>query len=413
MEITDTQKKVVYSAIFLLGVAAVAFLLWFVFFRQVKTDVIIAENVNGATGLPNINELLANINANINGVVNEEPVLPGIDQVARGGLTDTDVLTPGVDALDPAISGDGTSMRFYNPDDDKFYRVDADGNITQIGTAQFPDVESIAWGNTNDEVILEFPDGSNIYYDLRTDRQVTLPKEATEFDFSPTDSQISFKYLHVDKERRVLAVSNPDGSAARTLESLGENENIVKVEWSPTGKVAAQYSEFIDLYRQKMSFVGLKGENFKATVVEGRGLRTEYSPDGEQMLYSVYSNTTDNKAGLWIVDVDGDDIGKNRTELQVNTFANKCAFAGDGRYVYCGVPQDSKSGFGLVPDLLEDVSDDIYRIDTTTGLKTKIATPVDDEGNADYQVESMVVTDDGSSLIFQDSSGELVKIDLE
>jgi len=411
---TEAQKKVVYSTIFLLGVVAIAFLLWYVFFRKPVSDVIIAENVNVVTGLPNINDLLQNININVNGEpVNEDPTLPGVDRVARGGLTDTDVLTPGVNALDPVVDGDGSSMRFYNPDDNKFYRVDGEGNISQIGSAEFPDVESISWGNTTDEVILEFPDGSNVYYDLKSGRQVTLPKEATEFDFSPTDSQISFKYLHTDKERRVLAVANPDGTGARTLESLGQNEGNVTVEWSPTGKVAAHYSEFVDLYRQELGFVGLKGENFKGTVVEGRGLRTEYAPNGEQMLYSVYSNATDNKASLWVVDADGNDIGKNRKELEVNTFANKCGFSSSSQYVYCGVPQDAKSGFGLVPELLDGVPDDIYRIDTKTGLKSKIATPVNDAGNNDYQVQSLTVSDDGKYLIFQDASGELIKVSLQ
>ncbi len=416
MELSEIQKKILYSGLFLLGIIAIGYLLYFVFFRTTESDIIIDENVNVTTGLPNVNDLL-NINEdNINdeNLNTEEPTLPGVDAIARGGLTDTDILTPGMKAQDPAISRDGNSMRFYNPDDNKFYRVDADGNITQIGDATFPDVETVTWGNTTDETILEFPDGTNIYYNLNTGRQVTLPKEAEEFDFSPTDSQIAFKYMHIDPERRVLAVSNPDGTSARTLESLGENGDRVDVRWSPTGKVAANWAEFIDLNRQELGFVGLKGENFKGTIVEGRGLRRNYSSDGQQLLYSVYSEATDNKPSLWIVDADGSNIGNNRSELQLNTFADKCAFSGDSKTIYCGVPSVQKSGFGLVPGVLGDTADDIYKIDLVTGLKTKIATPVNENGEATYQVESMVVTEEGDKLIFQDAlTGEIIKIDIK
>jgi hypothetical protein len=409
MTLSPTTKRILYALLLLAAVLAIGYIIYVVFFApsdQGQTN----QNVNNANGgLPNINDILANLNVQVNtngGVVG----LPGIDTVAAGGLTETEVLTPQIETIAPAQAKDG-SMRYYEAEDGKFYKVDGNGNIVQIGDAQFRGVDNISWAGTTNEVILEFPDGSNIYYNLDTDKQVTLPKEFEEFDFSPTDSQIAFKYMHIDPERRVLAVSNPDGSSARTLESLGNNANRVDVEWSPTGKVAASYAEFIDLNRQEVGFVGLKGENFKGTIVEGRGLKSQYSKDGKNLLYSVYSSATDYKPTLWIVGADGDDIGSNRRDLSLNTFADKCAFSSDSRTAYCGVPSSQEYGYGLEPRLLDDVPDDIYKIDLVTGTKSKIATPVNSNGQPVYTVDTMDVSSDNSQIFFRDSAtGQLIKM---
>ena len=42
---------------------------------------------------------------------------------------------------------------------------------------------------------LEFPDGANVLYDYVNDKQITLPKTWTDFQFSANESQIAFKDL--------------------------------------------------------------------------------------------------------------------------------------------------------------------------------------------------------------------------
>lgn len=410
MNLSERTKKILYTILFIAVVIAIAYLLYFVFFRRVEPEVELV-NINGElVELPDINELILNANEALNEAINEG--LPGVDSVASGSFTETDELTD-VPTQNVSLAKDGT-VRYYDASDGKFYKVDANGNIIQIGDAQFSNIETVTWADTTNESILEFPDGSNIYYNHDTGRQVTLPQQAEEFDFSPTSNQIAFKYIHTDPERRALAVSTPDGASIRTLETLGNNEDKVTVEWSPTGRVAATFRDFIDFNRQEVGFVGLNNENFKGTIVEGRGLEYIYSSNGTEMLYSVYSKETEYKPSLWMVEADGENIGNNRRELKINTFAEKCAFSSDGVTAYCGVPSQSYYGFGLEPDIVKDVPDDIYKINTQTGTKTKIAVPVNDEGNASYSVDTMMVSSDDSKLYFRDdNSGKLVKIDLQ
>lgn len=409
-------KRIALASIFVIGVLAIAYLLYVFFFRQTPEaqTPVVNQNVNGALPgqLPTVNQATNTPDQQQDANVNIDTGLPTIDTVANGGDTLAQSVTPGVDISAPDPANDGT-VRYYDTRDGKFYRVDGDGNIRQIGTAQFANVQSVDWAPTTDEAILEFPDGSNIYYDFRANRQATLPKEYEDFSFSPSSDSIAFKYIHPDEERRVLAASNPDGTEARTLESLGANEDRVKVDWSPTGKVAAQYAEFIDLNRQTIGFIGLNNENFRGVVVSGSGLQTQYSPDGQRLLYSTYSSATDYQSTVAIVDADGDNIGKNNQPLDLRTSADKCAFSPDGASVYCGVPSENQFGSGIEPGVLDNIPDDIYRINLSTGLSTKIATPVDENGNPRYSVNEISVSEDSGKLFFQDAnSQELITIDL-
>ncbi len=418
-ELTPRMKQALLIGSFVFALILLLFLVYWVFFRTPATEAPINQNANTNGGLPTIDDVLGNVNngGNQNNNGNTNVALPGIDTVARGGQTQVTPLTPDIETQNPAPAAgkQADGVRYYDPATGKFFSVDANGNIQQIGTAEFPNVQNVTWNKTNNEVILEFPDGANVYYNLSNNKQVTLPKEFEEFDFSNDGGDIAFKYMHQDPERRVLASSSPDGSQAKTLEALGENEHRVQVGWSPTGKVAATFSSYIDVNRQEIGFIGLNRENFKGTVVEGRGFQSQYSTDGTRMLYSVYSTATEYKPSLSIVDSDGENIGNNRREIGINTFAEKCAFTQDGASLYCGVPTEQKYGYGLEPSVLSGVPDDIYKIDLKSGIKTKIATPVNNQGQAVYSIapKSVTVTKDGQ-LIFQDStSGQLVKIRLQ
>ena len=168
------------------------------------------------------------------------------------------------------------------------------------------------------------------------------------------------------------------------------------------------YTQGVDFNRQEVFFVGLNGENFKSTVVEGRGLETQWSPSGDRLLYSVY-NTDDNlNPRLWIVDAAGDTIGANRRSLDLQTWADKCTFASNTE-IYCAVPEYLERGAGLFPELAGKTKDDLYKIDLTTGTQRLLAVP-----DGSYNISQVMVSADQSCLYFTDeSTGRLYKINLK
>ncbi|OIO51669.1 MAG: hypothetical protein AUJ19_03820 [Parcubacteria group bacterium CG1_02_58_44] len=330
-----------------------------------------------------------------------------VSPVASGGLTKVTTIAP-VPTSGAMLTSLG-DLNYYNRNDGKFYRVLSDGTIQQLSGKTFFNVEQASFSPKGDTAIIEYPDGSNIFYDFNSDKQVTLPKHWQDFDFSPQGSSIVAKSIGLDPANRFLIISSPDGSNARPIQELGNNADKVQVAWSPNNQIVATATtgDKRGVDGQEVFFLGQNHENFRSIMVDGLDFRPSWAPDGERLLYSVAGSLSDYKPQLWIVDASGDDIGLNRRMLNVNTWSDKCTFAGTNM-LYCAVPRDLPRGAGLQPTVADSTPDDIIGIDLTTGLQTQVAIP---EGN--HTVGSIMVTADHSKLLFTDrGSGMLNELRL-
>ena len=291
------------------------------------------------------------------------------------------------------------NAQFYNRNDGKFYRVQSDGTVLALSDTVFYNVDRVTWSPNDFESIIEYPDGANIYYNFQTKRQVTLPQHWEGFSFSESGDRVAAKSIGLSPENRWLISAAPDGANIQFIEALGENAHKVKVDWSPTRKIVAlsRTGNSLGSDRQEVLLIGQNKENFKSLTVEGRGLQSQWSPQGQQLLYSVYSARSDYKPELWIVNADGDLIDTNRRPILLNTWADKCAFASE-RYVYCGVPVELPVGAGFEPVIADNTPDQIYRIDLQTGSKTTIAT------DAAHVIDQIFVSSDGQTVHFTDKT---------
>ncbi len=322
------------------------------------------------------------------------PTVPGTTQPTSRIQTVVDV-----SLTNPDAGGTTKTPRFYNEEDGKFYKLGNNGDIQKMSDEVFFNVQEVTWSPTNDESIIEYPDGANIYYNFSTDEQVTLPKHWDSFSFTKTGDKIAAKSLGFSPENRWLVSSDPKGNNIQLIEPLGNNADKVIVDWSPNKQVVALATtgQSYGADRQEVLFVGQHGENFKSTIVEGRDLRTEWSDTGTKLLYSVHNARNDFKPELWVVNGQGDAIGSGRKLLNIDTWADKCTFV-DDRFVFCGVPQTLERGSGFAPTLADNTPDDIYKIDVDTGLKIKI--PVEEF----HVIDSIMVSDDGKELYITDKN---------
>ena len=331
-----------------------------------------------------------------------------VSPTAQGGRTAVSLLTnqPGSGAT---ISADGSTLVYYQPSDGKFYRVTADGTATALSDQVFHNVETINWSSKKDKAILEYPDGANILYNFTTGKQITLPKHWEQFSFAPNNDQIAFKSMPLDPENRWLAVAKDDGSNIKLIEPLGKEEGAVaNIDWSPNNQIIATYSKSEDLERTSLYFLGLNGENFRSTLVEGRDVRPVWSPKGDLIAYSAYASLSDLKPNMWVVVGRPDSLGSNRRNLELNTWADKCTFA-DNTTLYCAVPQYLPRGAGIVPAVADTIPDDFYRVDLNSGSKTLLAVP-----DGSYVADNLIVSGDGRYLYFTERlTGRLAKINLK
>lgn len=407
-------KKIIYSILFACFTFTLGYSIYFFFFKTPSIPLLSTEPTattsdpgrfptatsgpGGIIPVPDKGNLPGEISPETKTVASE---------VARGGLTKTTELNS-APSLSPTIGSNGNEVQYYNSNDGKFYRVTKNGNISSLSDKKFHEVSNVIWSPLKNKAILEYPDGANIIYDFDTDSQVTLPSHWKDFNYSPNGDQIVMKSIGFNTENRWLAVANDNGSMVRTITPLGNNESSVYSSWSPNNQTIAMYTESTGFEQQEVFFVGMNKENFKSTIIEGRGFEPLWSPKGDRLLYSVYSTATDLKPTLWIVSAQGENIGIGRKKLDINTWANKCAFINDAEII-CAVPEKLEAGAGLFTQLAENTPDRLYKINTFTGLKKIIAIP-----DGDYTMSNLIVSDNGFYLYFTDSGSKaLHKIKLK
>ncbi len=315
-----------------------------------------------------------------------------------GGADDTGVRQVVTDSITSAQKGQN-GMRYYNAQDGKFYRLGPDGKPIPLDDTVFFNVQNVNWSPKKDEGIIEYPDGSNIYYNFETRKQVTLPKHWEEFSFAPGSDKIAAKSIGISNDGNWLISASPDGQNVIPIESLGQNGAKVDVNWSPNQQVIAmaRTGDSLGNDQEQVLFVGQNKENFKSITVEGRGMVSQWSPSGNKLLYSVYSERSEYKPELWIVNANPATAGTERKLLNINTWADKCTFQ-DERYAYCGIPRTLERGAGFVPDIANTIPDDLYKIDLQTGAKTQI--PLEQT----HVFQSIFVGEDGETLYFTDKN---------
>ena len=316
------------------------------------------------------------------------------------------------DAITQHVSiapGSDQAARFYNPDDGRFYKINADGSTTPMGQKQFFNVQNVEWGKRTDQTIMQFPDGKNIYYDFTEKKQVPLPSHWQDFKFSDDDTHMVAKSVGADPENRFLIVSKPDGGEAKAIESLGENQDKVESAWAPTGQIVAyaKTGEPQSGGRQEIYLVGQNKENYRSLIVEGQGFLPNWSPTGKYVTFSVYADSSQNKPSLWVTSGEAGTIGQQRRKINLNTWADKCAWDSDA-ILYCAVPKDLPEFAGMDRDSYRTTPDEVYRVDLRSNISTKIST--------DKQVRPMqniVISGDKTKLLFTDvANGKLYSYDL-
>lgn len=386
---------------FVLATVAFGLAIYFVFFRSAQPAANTNtqnENVNGTAG--NLN-LSGNRNANRNATANTNGGLP-IAKVAAGGETSVEsIIKSGVNFV--TQDANGRDIIYYDAVTGQFFRLSPDGKTTVLlSSDKFPQLKNVTWAPNRTKAILEFPDQSKVLYDFAAKKQTTLPKEVSDFSFSPTGDQVAWKFTGSSPDDNWLQVADPTGGSARSIEPLGDNASRVQVAWSPTNQVIALYSKSAGLEQQDILPLGLNNENFETMSVNGRGFRGQWGPGGTSLLFSTYSSATDYNPKLQLASASGGTIGHDRLDFGLNTWPDKCAFSTNASAVYCAVPQYLESGSGIYPDLAKNIPDEFFRVDLTTGVKTKIAVPVGADGSRTFSAKNVFVTPGDTALYFSD-----------
>ncbi len=396
------RKRILLITLFILSVILFGWGLYAIFFSSLLPGAPTNGNTNQVGTLPTPgNGGPGRVNTN----ASQTPVLPGFSttidvnaptDIAQGGYTK--VVDYGSTQVQDFVSGSQGAF-FYNKDSGLFYKMDA-GKAVPISDQKFFDVSTITWSADQSKAILEYPDGSNIVYDFKANKQISLPKELTDFSFSPQGDSIAGKWMGKTNDENWLMVGDSNGSNFKLIEPLGDRYNNVQVDYSNDGQVVALVRDPVDANTQSVLPIGLNGENFPSFNVEGLKFESKWAPSGDQLLYNVSTKDNNYDPKLLITGGNGDTLGSSSLDLQLNTWASKCAFNAASTSLYCAEPTSLPRGSGLYPDLARGIPDVFYRIDLRSGQKIPLAVPVGNQSS--YSASSVFLSQDEKSLYFVD-----------
>lgn len=408
--LSDRTKKLLIAILGLAIVLGIAVAVYVAFFRASAPPAVIGPGTGTVPGgsLPNAGQAQPGTTPPVTtpgtlpngGAVN----VPGAEPSRTQTLVES---STSFASLDTTAGGEG--MRFYNPADGKFYRVNDLGELTAISDKAFYNVETVSWGKSTDQAILEFPDGSNVLYNFTQNRQVTLPKHWEDFQFGPNDGQIVAKSMGNNESSRFLVISNADGSDARAIQELGDNGDKVETAWAPNNQIVAvaHTGDAIGFDREQIVLIGKNQENLPGLITEGRGFIPAWSPQGNTLLYSVYTSENGYLPEIWLSGGTAETINSNRRRLELNTWADKCAWSSE-TIVYCAVPSSLQAGAGLQREGTEKGPDQIFRVDLSTNQKTNLG-PVDNMAD----VKTLTIsTDQRTAYALDRANGQIARFDL-
>lgn len=396
------RKRIILIVAFVLSVVVFGWLLYYFFFRSLIPGGPLTNgaNINGEFPIP------TNGNISIIGNENRNVSFPGfggnIDitaptEVAHGGLTKViDVGTVPVQNFSSGAAG----TFYYDSAASQFFRLDGDKAVA-LSDKKFFNVQNVTWTRAQDKAILEYPDGSNIVYDFKADKQITLPKELTDFSFDSSGENIAAKWIGTKRDENWLMTGNADGSGFRIIEPLGDRAHNVEVAHSPNNQVIALVRDPVDADSQEILPIGALGENFKSFTVDGLKFESRWAPTGNSLLYNVTTANNNYEPSLWLTSGTTQTLGASHTDLKLNTWASKCTFGSSGDTIYCAEPTSLPRGVGLYPELANGIPDAFYRIDLRSGQKIPLAFPVGSQ--AAYSAASLHLSPDESLLYFVDS----------
>jgi len=331
----------------------------------------------------------------------EEEVPTGLQPsaVAEGREVFTQRLTAS-SVTEPTIVGD--AIVFYNSRDGLFYMIDDSGELIAITDQAFKSADTVTIAASGDIAALEFPDGSNIIYDLETGKQTTLPNHWEDFAFSADGEEVVSKSLVSDPNANALIISNSDGSRTQVVAGLGNNEKKVTANVSPNNNIVA-FSETgttqSGFGRNEIYLLDVTGTAIGSLVVEGGNFSAFWSPSGSSILYSVSLASNADTPSLWLTNATGD-IGSTRDRLDLQTWVEKCTFENETAII-CAAPREVTAGSGIDHRLIS-APDDVYRLNLETGRVTLLAIPA-----TDTQMSNLSVSSDKTILYYTDEYGRL------
>jgi len=311
------------------------------------------------------------------------------------------------------LAPDGSTIYYFTSDNGQLNQITPDGKLEKvISTEEFQNIQQVIWNKPKNKAIVKRADGANkskfLLLDL-SQKTVTPVKDGVDsITWSGLGDKIVYKYFDPKTKKRTLEVSDPDGKNWRKITDI----NFVGLSISPVpGSSDISFWPSPDAFTSSpTSLINFNGENKRDILKDRFGADLLWSPDGKYAAVSLADQKGSHKTDLSLMNSDGGQFHS----LNFFTFAKKCAWSADSKFIFCAMPGNIPDSAILPNDWQTgavQTADTFWKIEVATGKKERLIDPA--KINGSFDALNPFLSQDEKTLFFTNKAdGKLYKLGL-
>ncbi len=302
--------------------------------------------------------------------------------------------------LSPIIDKEVGELKFYNQATGQLLSTKVSGGTEKIlSDVGLPDLVHAAWSPDTQRVLTKFvSDGKTrvYFYDHRTGNGTLLNGDIKRVDWTLLGDQIIYTYYNSDTKKYSLDVSQPDGTAWRTLvKNVSSNERFADV---PRSSRIALWPAPTPYTKTRLRVVSIVDRSGAATTLFDSHYNADYSfsPDGKFILISSTPERGSNERVLGLMNANG---GEYRN-LGIPTNISKTVWSTNGQYIYYALPTGTQDTF--------------WRLDVHTNERDRLMSLENiNASQTQYNAFNLLLDEENNALFFINQiDGRLYRIEL-
>ncbi|HUD08660.1 MAG TPA: hypothetical protein VMQ48_01060 [Candidatus Saccharimonadales bacterium] len=311
-----------------------------------------------------------------------------------------------------ALSADGNSLYYFLRNNGQLNQADLNGKLEKVlSTEKFTNLKKITWNKPKNKVIIktESAPGKSkfLYFDIPGKKVSVLKENLDSVAWSNLGDKIIYKYYDPKTKKRTVSTADPDGKNWTDLTEF--NYQGVEISPIPSSSDISFWPSPNAFTPTSVNSISFGGGAKKEILKDKFGADLLWSPDGSQAAVSFTDQKGGHKTELALMNSQGGEF----QSLGFATFATKCAWSTDSKYLFCALP-------GNIPDtaILPDdwqaskisTSDTFWKVEAATGKKDRLVDPEKIGGT--YDALFPFLSKDEKSLFFVNKAdGKLYKLD--
>jgi hypothetical protein len=311
------------------------------------------------------------------------------------------------------LAPDTNFIYYFAGENGQLNQVDFDGKLEKvISTEEFQGIQSILWNKLKNRVIVRRENGPGkskfLLLDLTQKTVAPLKDSIDSVAWSGLGDKIIYKYYDSKTKKRDINVSDPNGSNWHKLADVG----YFSAEISPVpGSSDISFWPAPDAFiSSSVNLIGFSGENKKEILKDRFGVDLLWSPDGKTAAVSSTDQKGGKKTDIAVMNSDG---GQYRS-LNFPTFAKKCTWSADSKFLFCAMPGNIPESAILPNDWQKgtiQTTDTFWKIEIATGKKDRLIEA--DKISGSFNVLNPFLSQDEKTLFFVNKTdGKLYKLNL-